>query len=154
MLRRFVRHYGANPLHLLALIASFALAGYAARQLFASQTLKVAIWFVGAAVGHDLLLLPLYGIADASLVRVWRRRGKAVTTTVPWINYVRFPAAISGLLLLVFWPAIFRKSRIYSTTTDLSSRSYLSHWLLVTGILFAVSAFAYAVALRRVRRRR
>jgi hypothetical protein len=38
---RFIRWYGANPLHLLALICAFALAGYAAVRLFAVQPLGV-----------------------------------------------------------------------------------------------------------------
>ena len=32
-MRKLLRWYGANPVHLLALLASFALAGYAAVQL-------------------------------------------------------------------------------------------------------------------------
>jgi len=151
--RRLVSLYGASPLHLLALVACFALAGYAARELFSSEPVWVLVWFVGAAVGHDILLLPLYAIVDTALVRAGRQQRAAAETTnqVPWINYLRFPAAISGLLLIVFFPSIFRLASSYSVTTRLSPDSYVQSWLLVTGVLFAVSAVAYAVRLRRTR---
>jgi hypothetical protein len=147
VLRRFTRLYGSSPLHLLALIASFALAGYAATALFQNMTIRVAVWFVGAAVGHDVLLVPLYSIADRSLSHVWRRAPRS--ESVPWLNYVRFPAAISLLLLLIFWPAITRRRTVLYANSGLSNHPYFSHWLLVTGILFAISALSYAVQLGR-----
>ncbi len=62
------RWYGANPLHLLALLASFALAGYAVRAvIMAGQWTGFAAWFAVAIIGHDLLLFPLYSLADLSL---------------------------------------------------------------------------------------
>jgi hypothetical protein len=62
------RWYGANPLHLLALLAAFALAGYAVRAVFeAGQWTGFAEWFAVAIIGHDLLLFPLYSLADLSL---------------------------------------------------------------------------------------
>lgn len=104
---RFVRWYGSGPLHLLVLIASFALTGYAMVRLFAVRPLEVAIWFVGAAILHDLILLPLYSLADLSALSVLRHRATA-GPTVPWINYLRVPAFLSSLLLLVWFPLIFR----------------------------------------------
>ena len=67
-MRRVTRWYGANPLHLLALLACFGLAGYAAAQLVPSRPAGVAVWFAGAVVGHDLVLMPLYSIADRSVL--------------------------------------------------------------------------------------
>ena len=61
---RLLRWYGSGPLHLLVLICSFALAAYALVRLFSLRPLEVAIWFVGAAILHDLILLPLYSLAD------------------------------------------------------------------------------------------
>jgi hypothetical protein len=62
------RWYGANPLHLLALLAAFALAGYAVRAVIMSgQWTGFAEWFAVAIIGHDLLLFPLYSLADLSL---------------------------------------------------------------------------------------
>lgn len=153
-MRSFVARYGANPLHLLALLASFALAGYAAQFLLASRTIKVGVWFVGAAVGHDVILLPLYAIADLSLTRVWRRSSDdAESQPVPWLNYVRFPVAISLLLLLVFFPEISRRQTVLTSVSRLTTHPYLANWLLVTGSLFIVSAVSYAVRLRLAGRR-
>jgi hypothetical protein len=65
------RWYGARPLHLLALLAAFALAGYAVRGVVAAgQWRGFALWFAVAIVGHDLLLFPLYSLADLSLRRL------------------------------------------------------------------------------------
>ena len=146
-----VRWYGAHPLHLLALVCSFALAGYAAVRLFAAQPLGVAIWFVGAAIGHDLILLPLYSLADRSVRSVPRHRAGDLPA-VPWINYLRVPAALSGLLLLVWFPLIFRLAGRYPGATGLSQDVYLGRWLVITGALFGVAALAFALRLRRARR--
>src|SRR5215472_3250438 len=98
-MRRLLRWYGANPLHLLALLGCFALAGYAAARLVPSRPLGIAAWFLGAVVGHDLLLVPLYTLADRSAAAVVRHRA-ARLPALPWINYLRVPAALSGLLSL------------------------------------------------------
>ncbi|MFF3467811.1 hypothetical protein ACWCQN_45575 [Streptomyces sp. NPDC001984] len=148
---RFVRWYGSEPLHLLVLIASFALTGYAMVRLFAVQPWEVAIWFVGAAILHDLILLPLYSLADLSALSVLRHRS-ADGPTVPWINYLRVPAFLSGLLLLVWFPLVFRLAVPYPGDTGLSDSVYLGRWLAITGVLFAASAVAFAMRLRRARR--
>ncbi len=108
-MRRLLRWYGANPLHLLAFLGSFALAGYAAARLVPSRPLGVAAWFLGAVIGHDLLLMPLYSLADKSAAAAIRHRA-AQLPAVPWINYLRVPAALSALLLLVWFPLILRRS--------------------------------------------
>ncbi|MEU3862592.1 hypothetical protein AB0F03_35625 [Streptomyces sp. NPDC028722] len=148
---RFVRWYGSGPLHLLVLIASFALTAYAMVRLFAVRPLEVVIWFVGAAVLHDLILLPLYSLADLSALSVLRHR-TADGPAVPWINYLRVPAFLSGLLLLVWFPLVFRLAVPYPGDTGLSDRVYLGRWLAITGVLFAASAVAFAIRLRRARR--
>ena len=68
------RWYGANPLHLLALLAAFALAGYAVRAVIvAGQWRGFAVWFIVAIIAHDLLLFPLYTVADLPLRRLLPR---------------------------------------------------------------------------------
>jgi hypothetical protein len=67
----------------------------------------------------------------------------------PGINYVRVPAALSGLLLLVWFPLILRLRSPYHASTTLSADPYLWHWLAVTGTLFLLSAVALALRLRR-----
>lgn len=150
MLRKFVGLYGANPLHLLAFLTSFALTGYVATALFHRQTIRVAVWFIGAAVLHDAVLLPLYGLANLSLTGIWRIAPRE--TTVPWLNYVRFPAAISLVLLLIFYPEISRRRTAQFSNSGLTNHGYFAHWLLVTGILFGISALTYAARLGRVLR--
>jgi hypothetical protein len=160
-MRKALRHYGASPLHLLVLVGSFALAGYAALKLIADQPIAVVIWFVGAAVLHDLMLLPLYVLADRGARRRSLRhehehehehQHEDEDAALPaWVNYVRFPAAISAVLLLVFLPSIARLSGVYTATTGLSASPYLLHWLAITGVLFLISAVLYALRIRRRR---
>jgi hypothetical protein len=169
---RIRRWYGANPLHLLALLAAFALAGYAVHAVVATgQWRGFALWFAVAIVGHDLLLFPLYSVADLSVRRLLPRRltGRSGISAAaaapaspghlaapgglarpPVINYLRVPVAFSLLLLLVWFPLILGLSaRSYFRASGLSTGPYLWRWLAVTGVLFAASATAYALALRR-----
>ena len=150
-MRRITRWYGANPLHLLALLACFGLAGYAAAQLVPSRPVAVAVWFIGAVIGHDLVLMPLYSIADRSVLAAVRHRAPNLPT-VPWINYLRVPAGLSALLLLIWFPLIFRLTTRYQQSTTLSPDPFLWHWLAVTGALFLMSAAAYALRLRAAHR--
>jgi hypothetical protein len=152
-MRRLLRWYGANPLHLLALLGCFALAGYAAIQLVSNRPLAVAVWFAGAVVGHDLLLVPLYTLADRSVMSALRHRAPRLPV-IPWINYLRVPAGLSLLLLLVWFPLIFRLTRHYQFSTTLSPNPFLWHWLGVTGALFLLSAAAFALRLRAAHRAR
>src|SRR5271155_5722173 len=138
-MRRLLRWYGASPLHLLALLACFGLAGYAAIRLVSSQPVAVVVWFLGAVIGHDLLLMPLYSLADKSALAAIRHREPG-WPVVPWINYLRVPAGLSGLLLLVWFPLILRLHTDYHASTTLSADPFLWHWLAVTGALFLLSA--------------
>jgi hypothetical protein len=167
------RWYGDSPLHLLALLASFALAGYAVLAVVAAEQWRgFAVWFAVAIVGHDLLLFPLYSLADLSMRRLLPRRaggtggtrgtGQADGTGVltagrmvpPVVNYLRVPAAFSLLVLIVWFPLILGLSAgTYHRASDLSTAPYLSRWLAVTGAMFAGSAVCYALALRRAGRR-
>jgi hypothetical protein len=146
-MRWFKRWYGANPLHLLAMLGCFALAWYAGAGLLHAKPVGVVVWFAGAVVGHDLILMPLYALADKSVTTVFRHRPPKLPT-VPWINYLRVPVVLSGLLLLIWFPLIFRIPSHFPRTTDLSLDPYLGHWLLVTGALFLLSAVVFAVRLR------
>ncbi|MFF3743677.1 hypothetical protein ACWDFH_09470 [Streptomyces kronopolitis] len=130
--------YGEGPLHLLLMLASFALAGYAGVRLLAGgQCPLVLVWFAGAALLHDLVLLPLYAAADRVLVRCLPKRART--------GYVRVPAAVSGLLLLVWFPLIAGSTdpawvAHYEATTGLPGGEFLAGWLLLTTGLFALSA--------------
>jgi TRAP-type C4-dicarboxylate transport system permease small subunit len=136
-----------SPLQLLLLACSFALAAYAGIRLLAGDWFGVALWVVGAALLHDLVLLPLYAAADRALVRLsGRRRGR--------VGYVRVPAALSLLLLLVWFPLISGQvAGRYAAATGLSTDGYLTRWLLVTAVLFGSSALLLVARLLRPLRR-
>ncbi len=144
------RWYGSNPLHLLALIGCFALAGYAGLRLFDARPLAVAVWLFGAVLAHDLMLFPLYALVDRSVQGVLRHRPVPIPA-VPWINYLRVPVLLSALLLLVYFPLILGYPPGYALITGMPLSVYFERWLLVTGVLFAISAVAFAVSLRRRR---
>jgi hypothetical protein len=152
-MRRFLRWYGASPLHLLTMLGCFALAGFAAAELLPSNFVGIPVWLVGAVIGHDLILMPLYTLADRSALAVLRHRPPSLPP-VPWINYLRIPAVLSGMLLLIWFPLIFRLPARFPVTTTLSLDPYLWHWLAVTGALFLLSAAALALRLRTGRGRR
>lgn len=150
--RRLARCYGANPLHLLALLASFALAGYAvSRVVLGGPWLGFALWFVGAAVVHDLLLYPLYALSDVAARREFGKGEFAATVRgVPWINSLRVPVGLSGLLLLIWAPLILQLPQgAYLGASGLSTSAYLPRWLLITGVLFLAAAVAFALRVRR-----
>ncbi|MEV6730421.1 MULTISPECIES: hypothetical protein [unclassified Streptomyces] len=147
----FRRRYGASPLHLLLVLASFALAAYAGVRLLKGDTLGVALWFVGAALLHDLGLLPLYSVTDRAAQFLFRERegaGDGRGSPRPSVNYVRVPAFVSGLLLLVWWPLILRRVGHYTAATGLPADVFLGRWLLITAALFAASAATLLVRRR------
>ena len=150
-MRRFLRWYGGSPLHLLSMLGCLALAGYAAAKLLPRNVVGIPVWLAGAAIGHDLILMPLYTLADRSAAAVLRHRLPSLPA-VPWINHLRVPAALSGMLLLIWFPLILRLPARFPATTTLSLDPYLWHWLAVTGALFLLSAAALALRLRAGRR--
>jgi hypothetical protein len=134
-----------SPFQLLLLACSFALAAYAGVRLFAGDWFKVALWIVGAALLHDLVLLPLYALADRAVVRGLETAGRR-----GWTPYVRVPAALSGLLLLVWFPLISGMvDRRYRSATGQSVDGFLTRWLLITAVLFGGSALLLAWRVRR-----
>jgi hypothetical protein len=153
VLRRLLRHYGAGPLHLLALLGSFAFAGYVVdRVTTVNDPVGIGIWFAATLVAHDLFLFPLYSLADRSLGLRARRHPERLPR-VPWINHVRMPVVVSAVLLLVSFPLVFRiDASDYRSATGLNPDPYLARWLLITAALFAASAVLYAVRLGRAHR--
>ncbi|WP_432038399.1 hypothetical protein [Streptomyces cucumeris] len=141
----FRRGYGDSPWHLLALLCSFALTAYAGVRLLDGDWLGILLWIVGAAVLHDLVLLPLYALADRAL-------SAAQPAPASWINHVRVPAFLSGLLLLVWFPLILgEQKRRYERSTGLSADVFLGRWLLISAALFAASGLWLGLRLWRAR---
>lgn len=152
------RHYGAHPLQLLALLATFALSGYAFyRASMGPLPVRMLVWFVAAIVGHDLVLYPLYALAD----RTWhvvsrrtrmRRADAGHQRPVPAVNYLRVPVVLSGFLLIAFWGTISGQGeKPFLAASDHHFTAYLARWLVITGVFFAVSAVLYAWRLGRTR---
>lgn len=118
------------------------------------------IWFVAAVVAHDLLLYPLYALADRILARLVGRRDVSAPRRRPELpvrNYIRIPALAAGLTLLVFLPGIIRQGApTYLDATGQTQEPFLGRWLLLTAVAFGISAAAYAIRLvvAHVRRRR
>ncbi len=144
------RFYGANPLHLLALIACFALAGYAA-SLTASDSNwpTMLIWFLAAIIIHDLVLFPLYALADRSLsgaLQAIRPHPRPAPPRVPALNYLRVPFLGTGFLFLLFFPGIIEQGEpAYNNATGLTQAPFLDRWLLITAASYLTSAVCYVV---------
>ena len=163
----FRRVYGSNPLHLLAHLGVFFIAGWAISQILgAGFAINWIAWFLGAALLHDLVLLPLYSALDRGLqIGVGRSGSAAIVGVGPeddardWIrpsplNYLRVPAAVSGILLLVYFPVILGyASKNYRHDTGHALAGYTRNWLLICAGLFLISALLYAVRVIRSRPR-
>lgn len=143
------RLYGDRIFHLIILLATFALAAYAVSVLGVKNLFNpavwwqsIAVWFLVAIIAHDLILFPLYSLADRLLPRARRTPSRHV----PFINYVRIPTLAAGLLLVMFLPGIIKQgAETYQAATGLTQEPFLTRWLLVTAALYLVSALAYVV---------
>jgi hypothetical protein len=154
LLARVRRAYGASPLHLLALLACFALTGYVATHLVDDPLIvRMLIWFGGAVIGHDLVLFPLYALADRSLrgvLRILPATRLNRTPVVPPLNYLRTPTLGAALTLVLFLPGIIQQGAgTYRSATGLTQAPYLGRWLVLTAAMFGVSAVLYAIRSRR-----
>ncbi|MDQ6836570.1 MAG: hypothetical protein M3016_10330 [Actinomycetota bacterium] len=156
MTKRFRRSFGAGPVPVLSLLASFAIAGAAVVGWFgrSKDVVSVLAWFLAAIVLHDLFLLPLYTWLDRmALGRLHDRVHHRVGTRPPEVSptpFLRVPAMLSGLLLLVFFPVIFGLGqRTEVSATGIPEHGYLARWLLATGVLFALSGVAYILVRAR-----
>jgi hypothetical protein len=138
---------------LLGHLGTFAVAAYALAQIVhAGRVVNFAVWFVGAALLHDIVFLPLYSLLDRLVGhQVHQARSRA---TVPLVNHVRVPAMISGLLLVVYFPLILGTAdRTYFDASGHHPGGYARDWAMLTVALFAASAVIYALrAWRRGRR--
>ena len=145
MTARFRRVYGASPLHLLSLLGCFTLTGYAALQITRGPLpVRTTVWFLGAVLLHDLVLFPLYALADRTLLALVSRRGRRSVGNS--VNYLRIPVLLSGLLLLVFAPVILRRSEVaYQAASGLDQSPYLGRWLAISAALFLGSAVLFAL---------
>ena len=145
MTTRFRKAYGSTPLHLLGHIIAFAAFAWALSQILGGgYVVNYVSWFVGAAVLHDIVILPIYSLID----RVTRHEGHRT-----WgarfgsaINYIRAPTIISAILLLVYSPEILGyAAKNYRDDTGHPLPSILTNWLLITAGLFLASGLTYTI---------
>jgi uncharacterized membrane protein YesL len=144
--------YGSYPLHLLTMAAGFALVGYIVITVKPmtfwnphSWWHSIVVWFAAAVIAHDLLLFPIYALADRIL---WARAGRPSDghLRVSVRNYLRLPALGSGLTLLVFLPGIIGQgASTYLAATGQTQQPFLGRWLLLTVAMFTTSALVYLV---------
>ncbi len=155
-MRSLASRYGASPLHLVGHIALFAVSAWAIANALDAQGAKDwIVWFVGAALLHDLVVLPAYTLLDRVLMlvtRARRRRGRGAPR-VPVVNHVRVPFALAAVVLLVSFPLVTSRApgnldRVAGFTPTGFGLSYV---LVVIGLV-AASALWYVVRLLRVHR--
>ncbi len=151
----FRRLYGDSPLQFLVLAATTVVVGYAAtRVLDVPGALRIAVWFLGAAVVWDLVVGPLLALADRGL-HALLGRGPTRPGGPSALNHVRGTALLCGLLLTVFASLVFQRAEpAYTVASGLTADPYLERWLLVTGLLAAGAVASYVVAVRRSAGRR
>lgn len=163
-MKTFTRLYGESPLHLLSMMFCLVLTGavvyVAGPEAFWNRDVwwqSIAVWFVGAALAHDLLLFPLYALADRSVVsglRALRGRRPSRAPLVDPLNYVRVPFLVAGLTFLVFYPGIIEQgARDYENATGLTQDPFAARWLVFVAVVFGASALAYAAHTAVVGRR-
>ena len=151
----FRRRYGDSPFQLLVLGAATVVAGYAVtRVLGVPGAMRIAVWFLGAAVAWDLVVGPLLALADRGL-RALLGRGPGRPSGWSALNHVRAAVLLAGLLLTVFASLVFQRAEpAYTIASGLTADPYLERWLLVAGLLAAGALASYGMSRRRGRGRR
>jgi len=137
------RGYGAGPVHLAAHALAFAAFGWVILQVIdIDRPLNVLLWFVGAFLLHDLVLLPFYAGLDRVSSRLTGPRAAL---------YVRVPLAFSGLLLLVWLPTILdRNDGSFARVAGYEAREgALGAWLVATAVLCVISGALWVLRGRR-----
>jgi hypothetical protein len=163
-MKRFRSLYGAGPVNLVVILLSFAIAGAAVEGWFQRprDVETVIEWFVAAILLHDLVAVPLYTLLDRIAFGWLRRRpgggsggGARRRTVLGAVNstpYLRIPAILSGLLLIVFFPVVFGLgSQSELDASGIAESGYLARWLIASGVMFGLSGVVWGVAVGRTR---
>ena len=149
----FKRLYGDHLLHLIVLLGALALGAYTISVLGFDQLFNprvwwqsIAVWFAVAVVGHDLILFPLYALAERSLPKGHRRAEPVDPRRAPLTNYLRMPTMATGLTFALFLPGIIEQGAFtYTAATSLTQEPFLARWLLLVAGFYLVSAICYVV---------
>jgi len=151
---RFRYEYGHGPVHLLAALACFAISAWALAQAFdvLASPGNFVLWFVGAIVAHDFLLLPVYSALGKLAAGALGAAREPTRMRIAALNHLRVPALLSGLALLVWFPLVAGAgSDTFTGASGLSNEIYLERWLLLSAVLFLGSALLLAVRARGLR---
>jgi hypothetical protein len=154
-MRAFRRLYGRRgPGHLLAMLLTYAITGYAVWAIFQNpEPWTVLLWLGLAIAAHDFVFLPLYTAAYWLVRRVGDAADQDRRRRVIALQHVAVPVMVSVLLLLAALPLIFSlSSDLYRPTTGMTEEPYLERWLVFTGALFVLSGIAYAIRVRSTAR--
>ena len=135
-----MRRYGATPAHLLAHLILLPITAWAILSVLDFRAASnVVVWLIAAVIVHDLVLLPLYSGIDLAARSAFKGA----------VNYVRVPAGLSLLLLLVFWSTIRGKGAgTYARVSGETWDGHATRWLLITAALFAISGVLYLLRRR------
>lgn len=149
------RLYGASPLHLFAHLVVFAIVAFALDRIFSGGHVKVLlIWYLGLAIGHDLIFVPAYTGLDRVVRATTARLPLPTVRQVPLINHLRAPAVISALLLIIYFPLIaHRNDGWFFDVSGHQLTHYGRNWLLITALLFLGSGIIYSARVVRARMR-
>lgn len=142
-----------GPLRLLSTAISLLIVGFAVWMIFRDDhPVAIAIWFLAAAVGHDLIAFPVYSTLHVAAYGRATRPQRPPPRDPQAINFLRVPVFLSAIMLLVWFPLILGLS-----STDLAVKTgnepdFMARWLLLSAALFALSALAYVAHLRSAKR--
>jgi hypothetical protein len=140
----FRRIYGAGPLHLLAALATLAVAAYALVRVaeVVADPGRVVLWLTGAIVAHDLVLFPVYAALGVLVAAALVPRARPPSRlTLAALNHFRFAALSAGLLGLVWFPLVAAKAPgTYMRATGLDVDVYRDRWLIASAVLIGASA--------------
>lgn len=152
------RTYGAHPAHLVLVVAGFVVAVYVVFVIGLSTLWNpdvwwqsIIVWFIAAAIVHDLVLFPAYATGDRVLtgvVKLIRRAGgrRGREPLVPVLNFIRIPVLAAGLVTLIFLPGIIAQGKAsYLRATGQTQEPFLQRWLLLCLAILVLGAIAYAV---------
>lgn len=155
-LRWWRKAYGEHPLHLVVLALAFALAAYTV-SVVGFQTLwnpqvwwqAIGVWFAAAIIAHDLVLYPVYALADRILTAATARTPRHRCP----LNYLRLPLIGIAATFVLFFPGILQQGAdTFHAATGQSQQPFLGRWLWLSAAMLLISALAYVLEYLRTRR--
>jgi hypothetical protein len=150
----FRRRYGASAGHLTAHLVGFGIVAFALDRIFSGGDVKeLLVWYLGFAIAHDLVFVPAYAGLDRLFRATLAQLPLSTRSGVPVINHVRVPVVISGLLLMIYFPLITRRSDAvyFAMSGHHLTTHYLRNWILITALLTVGSGLIYVARVARAR---